>query len=136
MNSETPKFERGKAKMFTIKRIIASAINSFNGLKYAYANEQSMLLHGVGTIFVILMGIFLKISFNQWTVIILAAVFVLSIELTNTAIEAIVDLITDEYHDLAKIAKDCGSAATFVSTLSYIVICAYIFLPKILLLIG
>ena len=136
MNSNEPKFERGKAKMFTVKRTIASAINSFNGLKYAYTNEQSMSLHGIGTLFVIAMSIFLKISFNQWTVIILASVFVLSIELLNTAVEAIVDLITSEYHDLAKIAKDCGSAATFVSTVAYVVICCYIFIPKLLTMIG
>ncbi len=135
MKSDEPKFERGKAKMFTFKRVIASAINSVNGLKYAYTNEQSMSLHGVGTIFAIAMSIFLKINFNEWTFILLASVFVLSIELLNTSVEAIVDLITDEYHDLAKIAKDCGSAATFVSTLSYVIICAYIFIPKLWVMI-
>ena len=59
--------------------------------------------------------------------IILAAI--LAVELINTAIEAAVDLCTLEIHPLAKIAKDCGSAATFVLTLVSVVICLFVFVP-------
>ncbi len=123
-------------KEFSVKRIIASIKYSFDGLVYAYSNEQSLLLHGIGTILVIIVGIFLKISFIQWSIILMASVVVLAIELLNTAIEATVDLITDKFHPLAKIAKDCGSAAAFVAAIAYAIICGFIFLDNILVIWG
>ena len=53
-------------------------------------------------------------------------------ELLNTAIEATVDLVTKEIHPLAKVAKDCGSAAAFVSSIMVFIICCFIFIPKII----
>ena len=57
-------------------------------------------------------------------------VVVLAVELLNTAIEATVDLVTKEIHPLAKVAKDCGSAAAFVSSIMVFIICCFIFIPK------
>ena len=59
---------------------------------------------------------------------------VLAVELLNTAVEATVDLITKEIHPLAKVAKDCGSAAAFVSSIMAFIICLFIFMPKIIAL--
>ena len=50
-------------------------------------------------------------------------------ELINTAIEAAVDLVTLEHHPLAKIAKDCGSAASFIMSLVALVIGLFVFAP-------
>lgn len=50
----------------------------------------------------------------------------------NTAIEATVDLVTKEIHPLAKVAKDCASAAAFVSALMATIICLFIFIPYII----
>ena len=67
-------------------------------------------------------------------ILIIALMVVLSVELLNTAIEATVDLVTNEFHPLAKIAKDCGGAATFVATIVLLVICGFIFIPDIMAL--
>ena len=45
-----------------------------------------------------------------------------------------VDLVTKEIHPLAKVAKDCGSAAAFVSSIMVFIICCFIFIPKIIAL--
>ena len=119
-------------KQMGFKRFINSFKNSFDVLKYAYKNEQSLLIHTMGTLFAVILGIIFKITFKEWAVILLALVVVLSVELLNTGIEAAVDLTTTEIHPLAKIAKDCGSAATFVSTFAAIIICLFIFIPYIL----
>lgn len=135
MSSKKQKFEREAQKHFSVKRIIASFINSINGLKYAYLNEQSLSLHAVGSLFVVGLGFILQISFIQWAIIVLSLLVVLSIELINTAIEATVDLVTNEYHELAKIAKDCGSAAAFVSSMGFALICGFIYIEKLIILI-
>ena len=123
-----------KQKKMGIKRFFNSIKFSIEGLVHAYQNEQSLLLHGFCTILAILLGIFLKISFNQWAVVLIALVVVLAVELLNTAVEATVDLITKEIHPLAKVAKDCGSAAAFVSSIMAFIICLFIFMPKIIAL--
>ena len=56
---------------------------------------------------------------------------ILAIELLNTAIEATCDAITKEFNPYIKVAKDCGSAATFVIFIVAVILNIIIFLPKI-----
>lgn len=121
-------------KQMSVKRFFNSIKYSVEGLIYAYGNEQSLWIHGVGSLLIILLGFILQITFNQWAILIIALVVVLAVELLNTAIEATVDLITKEIHPLAKIAKDCGSAAAFVTGLMLTIISLFIFVPYILAL--
>lgn len=129
------KISRDELKKKGFKRFLKSFKNSMDGLIYAYKNEQSLWIHGVCTIFCFLFGLVLKISFTQWAIIIIALAVTLAVELINTAIEAAVDLITLEIHPLAKIAKDCGSAATFVCSSLCFITALIIFGPKIIALI-
>lgn len=119
-------------KKMSFKRFLNSIKYSIQGLVYGYRNEQSLWLHGICSLMAIILGIILDISFNQWAIILIALVIVLAVELLNTAIEATVDLITKEIHPLAKIAKDCGSAAAFVSSIMALIICLFIFIPHII----
>ena len=57
-------------------------------------------------------------------------------EMINSAVEAIVDLITTDYHELARIAKDTASAATLFLCIVALVGGLVIFLPKIMMVIG
>ena len=119
-------------KQFGFKRIISSVKNSWNGLKVAYKNEQSMYIHLVCTIILLLFSFFLKISMIQWLIIIAIIGLTLVVELLNTAIESTVDLVTNEFHPLAKVAKDTASAAEFILTITSAVIALMIFIPKIM----
>lgn len=121
-------------KKMSVKRFFNAIKFSIDGLVHAYQNEQSLWLQGFCTILVVILGFLLKISFNQWAIVIIALVVVLAVELLNTAIEATVDLVTKEIHPLAKVAKDCGSAAAFVSSIMATIICLFIFIPKIIAL--
>ncbi len=125
------KKQKEKKKM-SFKRFLNSIKFSIEGLIYAYGNEQSLWIHGIGTFIIIILGLLLQISFNQWAILVIALVVVLSVELLNTAIEATVDLVTKEIHPLAKIAKDCGSAAAFVAGVMLTIISLFIFIPYII----
>ncbi len=124
--------EKRRKKKMGIKRFFKSIKYSIDGLAYAYHNEQSLIIHGVGTFLMFLLALILNVTFNQWAILIIASVSVMAIELLNTAIEAAVDLVTDKYHPLAKIAKDCGSAAGGVMGLMQAIIALVIFLPYII----
>lgn len=130
------KISRDDIKKRGFKRFIRSFGYSIEGLKYAYKYEQSMLIHVIATILVIAVNIFFQVTGMEWLITIIAIGMVLSAELINTAIEAIVDMVTLEIHPLAKIAKDCGSAATFVLACMALVIGCVVYIPYIIGVLG
>ena len=89
-------------------------------------------MHAITTLVSVILGFTLNISVNQWMVILISLGIILAFELINTAIEACVDMVTVEYNELAKIAKDCGSAASVVTSGMYLIIFTVIFIPKII----
>ncbi len=126
---ERLKFNRDSVKVYGYKRFLKSIKYSLDGLYYAYRYEQSLWIHGFATILSIVMGIIFRIKLSEWAIIFIALGSILALELINTAIEAAVDLTTSEIHPLAKIAKDCGSAASFVMSIVSIVISLFVFGP-------
>lgn len=130
MNSEL----RDKKRSF--KRFLKSFKYSWDGLKYAYKYEQSMTIHILIALTVIIMGIILKINVYEWLICFMLFSLVIATELINTSIEAVVDLVCKEYNVQAKIAKDTASAAVFVFAFIAFISGLIIFIPKIILLIG
>ena len=99
-----------------------------------FDREQNLLIHIIATICVTITGIVMHISFNEWILIYSMIAFVITSELVNSSIELVVDLITDEYHPLAKIAKDVSAGAVLVSAICALIVGLYIFIPKIIYL--
>lgn len=104
---------------------------SIDGLKYAYKFEQSMTIHVLMTFLVIAMGAFFRISVAEWAVALILIGIILATELINTALEAVVDLVSPDFHPLAKVAKDCASAAVFVYSVIAAIIGFIVFIPYI-----
>ena len=130
------KISRDKIKVRGFGRFIKSFGYSIDGLKYAYKYEQSMLIHVIATVGVLIANIVFKVKAIEWLITFIAIGMVLAAELINTAIEAVVDLVTLEIHPLAKIAKDCGSAATFVLAMMAAAIGCVVYIPYIVEIIG
>ena len=120
---------RAEIKRKGFKRFLASIKYSFDGIFYAYRYEQSLWIHGIFSIIAISLGIIFQIKLSEWAIVFIALGVILGMELINTAIEAVVDLVTLEIHPLAKIAKDCGSAASFIMALVAFVICLFVYGP-------
>jgi len=115
-----------------LKKFINSFKYPIKGLKYAYKNEQNLYVDIIIALIVIILGIVLNISITEWALLSITIGLVLSAELFNTALEAIVDLVTEKYHPLAKVAKDTSAAAVFVLAIVAIIEGIIIFLPKII----
>ena len=130
------KISRDDIKKRGLIRFFKSFKYSIEGLKYAYKYEQSMLIHVIATICVLLANIFFQVSGIEWLITLLAIGMVLSAELIHSAIEAVVDLVTLEEHPLAKIAKDCSSAATFVLACMAAIIGLVVYIPYIMGVLG
>lgn len=131
MNS-SPRNER---KRRGLKRFFNSFGYSIEGIGYTIKNEQSIVVMLIATILAVTIGLWLKIKAIEWVFVFLTIGIVLAFELINTAIEATIDLISPDFHPLAKIAKDTGSAAVFITTIFAVIIGGVIFIPKIMILL-
>lgn len=128
--------ESQNLKKLSLKRVLRSFKFSFDGLKYAYLHEQSLILHVVVMIIIVGCGIGFKITPMQWVITLVMGALILVAELFNTAIEAVVDMVTEEYHPLAKVAKDTASAACFVADIIAAGMWIVVFAPKLIALFG
>ena len=97
-----------------VGRIRAAFSYSLAGLRYALRNEEAFRQETVLYVLLLAGLFFMPISITFKAVLFFANTMVLIIELLNTAIESVVDLASPEYHDLAKGAKDVGSAAVLL----------------------
>ena len=100
------------------RQIARALIWSFKGLRAAWTHEASFRLEGY--LFVILFpaGLWLGQGAVEKSLLCGSLVLVLSAELLNSAIEAVVDKVSPEFHELAGRAKDMGSAAVFLLMLN------------------
>lgn len=104
-----------------IKHFMAAFRYSMSGFRFAVresAVRQELLLGAASAIMLVFFNFELMLKLLLATL----WVFVLVTELLNTAIEAVVDLVSPNYHDLAKKAKDLGSAAVFCSLSLYLIV--------------
>ncbi len=96
--------------------------HAFSGLRYVLRTQQNAWVQSGVAAATLLLGLWLQISLLEWAVIVLTAAVVFSAEFLNTAIEVVVDLVSPQFHPLAKIGKDVGAAAVMVAALSAILI--------------
>ncbi len=85
---------------------------------------------------VIAAGLVLHLSVTEWCICLVLFGLILSLELVNTAVESVVDLVTEERKPLAKVAKDTAAGAVLISAIMAAIIGCVIFVPKILDFIG
>ncbi len=115
-----------------IKKFLLSFSYPIKGLKYAYRNEQNLAVDVGVSLLVLIAGFIFQLEHYEWIIIVMTIAVVIAGELINTAIEAVVDLVTEEYHPLAKVAKDTSAAAVFVLAIMAAVVGIIIFLPKLI----
>lgn len=104
---------------------------AFEGLKTAIKNEPNFRFHIVAAVVVMVFGLFLKFSAWELAVLTLTIGFVLILELINTTLEALVNLVSPEIQKQAKIAKDVSAAAVLVAAILAAIVGLFLFLPKI-----
>lgn len=114
------------------KPLLKTLSYGFNGILYTLKHERNMVIHFLVMILVIIAGIVFKITFVEWGVCFVLFALVLSLELMNTALENVVDLVTEEKKAKAKVAKDAAAGAVLVAAIFAVIIGISIFLPRLL----
>lgn len=113
------------------KRTILSFQYAWNGILTALKDEPNLKVHFLITIVVLGLGLYFNLTRGEWIVLYITIGLVLAVELTNTAIEEIVNSFTSEVHPGAKKAKDVAAGAVLVVSFFAITIGLLIFLPYI-----
>jgi len=96
--------------------------HAFNGVIYAAKTQSNMRVHLVLAALVLIATLVLRLERIYVIAIVVVVAMVLALELLNTAVEAVVDLLTVAHHPLAKTAKDAAAGAVLVASLAAVVV--------------
>lgn len=105
---------------------------AFEGIWTGISKERNMKIHCLAIICVTLAGTLFHITAAEWCICLLLFALVAALELVNTAVEAVVDLVTEEKKPLAKIAKDTAAGAVLFAAIISVIVGCIIFLPYVL----
>ena len=123
-------------KSFNVSSFINVIKYSMQGFAHFCKYERSAILHLIVAIVIVLGSLSLEMKPIEWVFMLFIIFTMLAIELLNTAIEAVCDLVSPGYNKLVKVAKDTASAATFSISLALVVAIGIIYVPKIARLLG
>ncbi|EHD2250261.1 diacylglycerol kinase [Vibrio vulnificus] len=98
-----------------IRRIVDATGYSMKGLKAAWINEAAFRQEILLTVALTITAFFLPVTTIERILMVSSLLLVVIVELINSALEAVVDRISDDWHELSGRAKDIGSAAVFVA---------------------
>jgi len=124
-------------------RFIDSLNCAIDGVLYAARTQKHMRNHFLVAIVVLVIALFLGVTAVEFSLLAVAISIVLFAEMLNTAVEAVVDMFTTEFHPLAKIAKDVAAGSVLLSVvgavvIGYVILSGYIFplYKELLVMIG
>lgn len=123
----------GTGKALSIRRFRRSLGYAWSGLKYVFAEHPNLRLEALLFLLCLVLAFLLQVS---PMLILLSWGLVMSIEIINTAVELVVDLVSPQYSELAGRAKDVSAGAVLVAAVSTAIVNAVLLLPPILDRLG
>lgn len=121
---------------FKHRKHIDSFDSAARGIWTAFQTQPNFKVMMVALVILVFGGIFFGLTLTEWAILILTAGLVFVAEMVNTSIEAVVDLVTKEWREEAKVAKDVGGGMVLLAVIFAVIVGLYIFLPKLLIKFG
>ena len=118
------------------QELVLSFAYAFRGIFDGIKNERNMMIHYSAVVLVVVFGVTLKLTVTEWGICLILCGMVIALEQVNTAIEAVVDLVTEEHKELARLAKDTAAGAVLVAAITAAIVGGLIFFPKLAQLFG
>ena len=116
----------------TSSNVIKSFKYAFSGISYVLKTSRNFKIQLIFAVTSLMIGFLLQISQSNYVILIATIMSVLILEILNTSIESIVDLVVKkEFSSLAKISKDTSAGAVLLASINSVIIAVYIFVPKI-----
>ena len=105
------------------QKLTSSFANAWQGIVACFVEERNIKIH------------FLVAVKTEWCFCFVLFGLIMGLELVNTAVESVVDLVTEEWRPLARRAKDCAAGAVLIAAIWAAVVGGIIFFPKLYALI-
>jgi diacylglycerol kinase len=105
---------------------------AFEGLEIAFIRGRNFRIQIAMGFLATVAGVILKLSMSEWLDLVLVISLVLILELVNTVIETILNIVNPEISDKVKIAKDVAAATVLLASIGSVIIGALLFIPKLL----
>jgi len=119
----------------TSSNVLKSFKYAFSGISYVLKTSRNFKIQLIFAVITLMIGFLQQISQSNNVILIATIMSVLILEILNTSIESIVDLVVKkEFSSLAKISKDTSAGAVLLASINSVIIAVYIFVPKIKLL--
>ena len=116
----------------TSSNVLKSFKYAFSGISYVLITSRNFKIQLIFAVTSLMIGFLLQISQSNYVILIATIMSVLILEILNTSIESIVDLVVKkEFSSLAKISKDTSAGAVLLASINSVIIAVYIFVPKI-----
>ena len=112
-------------------KLVQSFTFAIEGIMHTLNTQRNMRIHFVVAFLSMVLSLVLDLSKLEIVIVSFAIVLVVAAELFNTAIEAVVDLVTHDYHPLAKIAKDVAAAAVLLTAAQAVIVGFFVFFDKL-----
>lgn len=113
-------------------RLYRAFINSFHALKYLLRHEKAVQQEGIVLIVSLPIAFFLAENGVEFFMLVFSILFVIIVEIINTAIEAVCDAVTRDYRKEIKIAKDAGSLAVLLAVVMGLSIWGYVIISHVI----
>lgn len=114
-----------------LRQRVASFGHAFRGVGAALRSELHLRFHALATAAVAGLGFYYHLARLEWALVALAVAGVWTAELVNTALEALTDLASPNYHPLAGKAKDVAAGAVLLAALGALAVGALVFGPHV-----
>lgn len=121
--------------MIRVRRLVKSFIYAFRGLQTVFSEEQNIRIQVMLGIVGLAIGFFLKISRLEWCLLIIVLALVVMMEIINSAVERVADVLKPRIDNYVKEIKDITAAAVMLSSILAIAVGVIIFYPYLLGLI-
>ncbi|WP_288247073.1 diacylglycerol kinase family protein [uncultured Prochlorococcus sp.] len=116
----------------TSSNVLKSFKYAFSGISYVLKTSRNFKIQLIFAVTSLMIGFLLQISQSNFVILIATIMSVLILEILNTSLESIVDLVVKkEFSSLAKISKDTSAGAVLLASINSVIIAVYIFVPKI-----
>ena len=116
-------------------RFLKSIGCAWQGIKYCFQSEKNFRVELIITTIVFIFSIALRIKVNEWLAILFCCALVLSLEIINTAIERLSNVVSASVHPVIKLVKDTAAGTVLLVSIISLITAGIIFLPKIELFI-
>jgi len=117
-----------------LKRLLNSFKFAIAGVNDLFSFTPNAKIHLAFAFLATFFGFYLKINATEWCLVIFAIGMVMAAEAFNTSIEYLTNLVTSDYHELAKKTKDVAAGGVFITAITAAIIGAIIYLPKLILI--